>query len=464
MKNRKTLTSIFTFLVVFCITGIMPLPAQHFSEQSLHTKTVESIDITKDTNEIVSYSVTDTNEPTKVERTFEPSMVETKDRITVDNAPSDDLLEEDLKSKVDEENQKAIANSSNGSMEETNATTDELLTDNTDQDSISVEEQEIDLMNTEKPVGKKIPESALYSNIGISIASSFVNIRKDADTNSEILGKLYKNAAAEILKTEGDWYYVESGSVKGYVKSEFIKTGLSDNELIQKYGVLHIKVDVDGLNVRKEPEIDSDKVTLVYEGETFPVDEELDEWVKVNITDENKVGYVAKEFVDLVVEFEKAISKEEEQEILKLQAEARAAEETMVKYRDEVNYSAADLKLLACLVHSEAGTQSYEGKLAVANVVLNRVKSSKYPDTIKDVIYQRGQFSVAASGSLEKQLNNFGNYSSKSQKLSIEAAKASLEGANNIGNRLYFHSYKAAVAKGYDQKSNSVKLDGHLFW
>ena len=135
-----------------------------------------------------------------------------------------------------------------------------------------------------------------------------------------------------------------------------------------------------------------------------------------------------------------------------------------MKHQDGVNYSNAELKLLACLVHSEAGTQSYEGKLAVANVVLNRVESSKYPDSIKSVIYQSGQFSVAASGSLSKQLDNYDNYCSTSQSLSIKAAKAALEGSNNIGTRLYFHSYKAAVNKGYDEKSTSVKLGDHLFW
>jgi spore germination cell wall hydrolase CwlJ-like protein len=307
-------------------------------------------------------------------------------------------------------------------------------------------------------------EKALYSNIGISIAGSFVNIREEASTDGEILGKLYKDAAAEILDTKGDWYYVESGSIKGYVKSEFIKTGIPDDELIDKYSELRVIVDVDGLNVREEPDTEADKVTVVYKNETYPVMELKDDWIKINVADDHVIGYVKKEYADLLVDFKKAISKEEEQELLRLEAEERAKKETEVKYEDSVNYSNADVKLLACLVHSEAGTQSYEGKLAVANVVLNRVASSKYPDTIKAVIYQSGQFTVAASGSLAKQLATYDNYSSNSQKLSIKAAKAALEGANNIGTRLYFHSYKAAVKKGYDEKSSSVKLGDHLFW
>jgi spore germination cell wall hydrolase CwlJ-like protein len=171
-----------------------------------------------------------------------------------------------------------------------------------------------------------------------------------------------------------------------------------------------------------------------------------------------------REFADVIIDFKDAVSKEEEEELLKLQVEERAKKETEVKQQEGVSYSQQDLKLLACLVHAEAGSQSYEGKLAVANVVLNRVKSSKYPDSIEAVIYQPGQFSVAKSGSLAKQLANYENYSSSSQRLSIKAAKAALEGANNIGSRLYFHSYRAAVNKGYDQKETSVKLGGQLFW
>lgn len=308
-----------------------------------------------------------------------------------------------------------------------------------------------------------LPEP-LYSNIGISVAKEYVNIRKEPSTDSGVLGKLYRDSAAEILSQEGDWYYVESGSVKGYAKAEYIKTGLSDDELITNFSIQNIRVEVDGLNVREEPSTEARKLTVVYQNETYPVIEITEEWIQIEIQDENLKGYVKKEMTDLIVDFKDAISKEEEQLILQLQAEERARQETAIKQRDSVSYTEQDLKLLACLVHSEAGTQSYEGKLAVANVVLNRMKSSKYPETMKAVIYQPGQFTVAKSGSLQKQLDNYHNYNSKSQKLSIKAAKDALEGANNIGSRLYFHSYKAAKKKGYDTKSNCVKLDDHLFW
>ncbi|NLL73274.1 MAG: cell wall hydrolase, partial [Clostridiales bacterium] len=331
-----------------------------------------------------------------------------------------------------------------------------------------------DTENTE-PNENQDEEISIYSNIGISIAGSFVNIREEATTDSKIMGKLYKDSAAIILDNVGDWYYIESGSVKGYVKSDYLKTGIPDDELINNYGSHRISVNASGLNVRKEPDSESKKITVVYQNERYPVVEVLDEWVKIDISDDNLVGYVSKEHVELLVDFEKAISKKEEEELLKLQkeeeeklrkkqAEEKAKKETEIKQRDETDYTEEELKLLACLVHSEAGDQSYEGKLAVANVVLNRMKSKKFPNTMKDVIYQPGQFSVAKNGSLKKQLSNYENYSSKSHKLTIKAAKAALSGENNIGDRLYFHAYKMAVKKGYNKKKNSVKLEDHLFW
>lgn len=317
--------------------------------------------------------------------------------------------------------------------------------------------------------------TSLYDNIGISIASSFVNIRDRATTDSDIVGKLYKDSAAKILDSVGDWYYIESGSVKGYISSKYLKTGIPDDELINNYGSLRVSVNTDGLNVREKPDTESQKLTVIYQNERYPAIKVLDEWVKIDITDDNVVGYVNKGYVELLVDFKKAMSKKEEEELIqlqkeeeeklrKIQEEERVKKETEIKQREEVDYTEKELKLLACLVHSEAGDQSYEGKLAVANVVLNRIKSKKYPNTMTDVIYQPGQFSVTRNGSLAKQLDNYGNYSSKSQKLTIKAAKAALSGENNIGNRLYFHAYKMAIKKGYDHKKNSVKLEDHLFW
>lgn len=124
-------------------------------------------------------------------------------------------------------------------------------------------------------------------------------------------------------------------------------------------------------------------------------------------------------------------------------------------------YSSADLKLLTCIVHAEAGGESYKGKVGVANVVLNRMRSRKFPSSLKAVIYQKSQFSPARSGSLKRELRKYANYSSRAQLASKKAAKAAFEGKNVVGKRLFFTGYTRSLAKKH---SNYMKIGNHIFY
>jgi len=96
----------------------------------------------------------------------------------------------------------------------------------------------------------------------------------------------------------------------------------------------------------------------------------------------------------------------------------------------EETYNADDLYWLSHIIYAESGNQPLEGKIAVGNVVLNRVASSNFPNTLKGVIFQKNQFSPAASGSIYREPNAE----------SVIAAKLCLDGANTVGNALYFHN------------------------
>lgn len=96
--------------------------------------------------------------------------------------------------------------------------------------------------------------------------------------------------------------------------------------------------------------------------------------------------------------------------------------------------SAEELDLLAAIIQCEAGGESHEGKVAVGAVVLNRVRSSSFPNTISDVVYQSGQFSPVASGILS------GVLASGARSDCYEAARDALNGQNPIGDSLYFNS------------------------
>lgn len=112
----------------------------------------------------------------------------------------------------------------------------------------------------------------------------------------------------------------------------------------------------------------------------------------------------------------------------KLEEERKAAEEAERIAREQ-----AEKELLASLIFCEAGNQPYEGQVAVGAVVLNRVKSSVYPNSVSEVIYQSGQFSPAMSGWLDRVRANAG-YSESA----LQAAEDALNGSNPVGDCLYF--------------------------
>lgn len=107
---------------------------------------------------------------------------------------------------------------------------------------------------------------------------------------------------------------------------------------------------------------------------------------------------------------------------------------TTAKTTKAASYSSAEVRLLSTLIYCEAGNQSYAGKLAVGIVVVNRMDSKIYPNTLKGVVYQKHQFGPVRNGSLNKALNEYdnGRFTSAQEKQCIKAAKAALSGVKTI--------------------------------
>ncbi len=188
---------------------------------------------------------------------------------------------------------------------------------------------------TQKEETTKEPESE-YKNVGISIANNYVNIRKEPNTNCEILGKLYQGSAATILSSQGEWVKIKSGSVTGYINSKYLAIGFDAEELVDKYGTKYAEVTTRTLNVRTKMSTESKILTQIPIGEVYHVIKEYDEWLEVSIDDGDVTGYIAKEYTKVTVEFKEAISIEEEQEELRRIEEAERAErEQAEKLRKE---------------------------------------------------------------------------------------------------------------------------------
>lgn len=135
---------------------------------------------------------------------------------------------------------------------------------------------------------------------------------------------------------------------------------------------------------------------------------------------------------------EKAVKEAEEK------AKKEAAEKA-AKAAAKPSYTEEELRLLAALIFCEAGSEPYAGKVAVGIVVMNRVESRLFPNTLKDVIYQKYQFGPARNGSLSRALAAYDSnkFTAAGHKESIEAAKAALEGTKSV-------TYSG---KGIDMKS-----------
>lgn len=195
-----------------------------------------------------------------------------------------------------------------------------------------------------------------YDNVGISIADEFVNIRKDASTDAEIVGKLYKGAAATILENDGEWVKIQSGSCVGYIDSQYLAIGTKAEKLADTYGTKMATVTATTLKVREKNSDTSSCVTLVPAGETYKVLKEDNTWVKINVDEKDVKGYVSKNYVDLHVEFDHAISVEEEKEKLRKEEEARKAAEEAKKEEEAARAEAARKKQVQS--RSNSGTVS----------------------------------------------------------------------------------------------------------
>lgn len=117
----------------------------------------------------------------------------------------------------------------------------------------------------------------------------------------------------------------------------------------------------------------------------------------------------------------------------------------------DVSFADGDLYLLANLIYCEAGGEPYEGKLAVGAVVINRMLSSVYPDTVLGVIYQNKQFSPVGSGRLALALTN-----NKANADCYRAAEEAMAGMSNVGNCVYFRTPIEGLT--------GISIGGHIFY
>ena len=174
--------------------------------------------------------------------------------------------------------------------------------------------------------------SKQFQKLAISIAKDFVYVRKSASTGCKAIGKLHRGSAGTILGKKGAWVKISSGSLKGYVKKEYLATGADAEKLAEKYGTKYavLKKGTSVLNVREEKNTSSDIVTQLPEGKRYTVKSENADWCKVKV--QGKSGYVAKEYVHTKYSFKEAKSlKKKTKETVRSYASENKAE-SLISY------------------------------------------------------------------------------------------------------------------------------------
>lgn len=253
-----------------------------------------------------------------------------------------------------------------------------------------------------------------------------LNVRVEPDADAEKAGKLYKDCGGTILEQKDGWTKIQSGDLIGWASDEYLLFDEEAEALASDVGVTVAHID-DGLNVRKEPNMDAEVYGILPKGDEVEVLEiGEDGWACIDY--DGADGYVSTDYI--TIEFK--IDAGETMEAIKAR-EAEEAEKKRHKNYGAYTTDADTTLLLAALIQCEAGGEPYEGQLAVGAVVMNRVRSAAYPDTIHGVIYASGQFTPAQSGKVNRVLE-----SGKIKQSCIDAATEAISGVSNVGDLTHF--------------------------
>lgn len=306
-----------------------------------------------------------------------------------------------------------------------------------------------------------------YDSLAMANVQEAVNVRSDASENSDIIGKFYSECGGEIMDAEPGWTLIKTGDLMGWICNDYLLFGDSAVELAEKVVEKEATCTTDCLRVRKTPEADGTVLSLLAKGECINAVETEGEWVKVEFSD-GEEGYVSAEYVTISYELGKGETMEaiaareeaEKQERAAAEAEAKRAEVEAGRTTQttETNNGAAvalpteldDVRLLAALIQCEGGNQPYEGQVSIGTVVVNRLRTGRYGNTIYSVIYAKSQFGPAGSGAVARV------YAQGPKASCIQAAQDALNGTSYIGTATHFRN----IRSGY----TGIVIGSHVFW
>ena len=320
--------------------------------------------------------------------------------------------------------------------------------------------------------------TAMASGIGVIDAKDMLDIHAEANAASAVVGQVMEDGHVAILAKYNDWVQIQAGEIAGWVPAEnLVETEISNEEAVAANE--QVIAERTGATASEdeffaEEEVQQDETAALQAEASEAAQNEIEEVQTAEeaarIEAEAQAKAAAEEAARLEAEAQAKAAEEaarleaeaqakaaEEAAQLEAEAQAKAAEEAarlaaeaQAKAAEEAArleaeaqqaalaaqtaaISAEELKLLANIIYCEAGSESYVGKVAVGNVIMNRVKSASQPNTITEVVYAKGQFSPVRNGSLQRALS-----SDKADAACYQAAIEALAGAQPVGGKLFF--------------------------
>ena len=287
-----------------------------------------------------------------------------------------------------------------------------------------------------------------WGNLCMPNVKEYVTIRTEQSKDSEAVGRLYKGGAAEVLEYGPEWTKVVSGDCEGYIATEYLKFGRDAQEIAKRDCTNVATVTTETLKIRAEASADSKTRDLIGLGEKVDVLGEEDGWLKIKY--EGGEAYINADYA--TVEFEVGEAQTMEQiRAAEAAAEAARKKAELKKQYEAVRATGNEVQVLGALIQLEAGNQPYEGQLAVGAVVMNRVRSPRYPNTIADVIYAPGQFPAASKRVHEVMARGV-------KASCLQAAQEAINGVSNVGGFTHFKSSRSSV------NGANIVIAGHVFY
>lgn len=249
---------------------------------------------------------------------------------------------------------------------------------------------------------KKLAQNSEFNAV-IFRGSGYMRVRAEANTSSEVAGKLYYNAVATLLGTEytesGLWYHIQSGKVSGYVKSEYMVSGAEAMDLLTEVVTTWVTPVNDAQRLYEEADTGSDTMAILTSDVKYKVMDSDEEFIKVLFgqteTGATVIGYVPVDTVTLSYEAQTAVSIEDENLSIAKSNEAyrdansRAWSRAESSRQASIEASIRESSYLAYLASSRARA-AYESSVAASRWASQQADAN-YQASINEILKQANQ-------------------------------------------------------------------------